>query len=41
MYEYGNKEKGDQVGVVTGLAYTSFGGDVLPVEVTYFEGKGN
>ena len=40
MYEYGNKEKGDQVGVVTGLAYTSFGGDVLPVEVTYFEGKG-
>ncbi len=39
-FEYGKKEKENQVGVVTGLAYTSFGGDVLPVEVTYFEGKG-
>jgi ATP-dependent Lon protease len=33
-------EKTDQVGVVTGLAYTQFGGDTLPVEVTYYEGKG-
>lgn len=40
MFEYGAKEKKDQVGVVTGLAYTSFGGDVLSVEVNYFEGKG-
>lgn len=40
IYEYGQKEKKNQVGVVTGLAYTSFGGDVLPVEVTYFDGKG-
>ena len=40
IFEYGKKEKTDQVGVVTGLAYTSFGGDVLPVEVTSFEGKG-
>lgn len=40
VYEYGNKEKKDQVGVVTGLAYTAFGGDTLPVEVTYFDGKG-
>ncbi len=40
MFEYGSKEKGNQIGVVTGLAYTSFGGDVLPVEVTYFDGKG-
>ncbi|MCI5773438.1 MAG: endopeptidase La [Erysipelotrichaceae bacterium] len=39
-FEYGIKEKKDQVGVVTGLAYTAFGGDTLPVEVTYFEGKG-
>lgn len=39
-FEYGQKEKKSQVGVVTGLAYTSFGGDVLPVEVTYFDGKG-
>ena len=40
MYEYGTKEKEDQVGVVTGLAYTAFGGDVLSIEVNYFEGKG-
>ncbi|MBR2769461.1 MAG: endopeptidase La [Solobacterium sp.] len=40
MYEYGVKEKKNQIGVVTGLAYTSFGGDVLSIEVNYFEGKG-
>jgi len=40
IYEFGKKEVSNQVGVVTGLAYTSFGGDVLPVEVTTFEGKG-
>lgn len=40
MFEYGSKEKKDQVGVVTGLAYTAFGGDVLSIEVTYFDGKG-
>lgn len=40
MYEYGSKEKKDQVGCVTGLAYTEFGGDVLQIEVNYFEGKG-
>ncbi len=41
IFDYGTKEKHDQIGVVTGLAYTSFGGDILPVEVNYFEGKGN
>lgn len=40
IFEYGQKEKKDQVGVVTGLAYTSFGGDILPIEVTHFDGKG-
>lgn len=40
QYDYGSKEKKDQVGVVTGLAYTSFGGDIMPIEVTHFEGKG-
>lgn len=34
------KEKEDQVGVVTGLAYTQYGGDILPIEVTHFKGKG-
>ncbi|CCV64489.1 Serine protease Lon, ATP-dependent [Alteracholeplasma palmae J233] len=29
-----------QIGVATGLAYTAFGGDTLPVEVTYYKGKG-
>ena len=40
IFDYGTKEKKEQVGVVTGLAYTAFGGDILPVEVNYFEGKG-
>ena len=39
-FEFGVKENKDQVGVVTGLAYTQFGGDILPIEVNYFEGKG-
>lgn len=30
----------DQIGVVNGLAYTSFGGDILPVEVAYYKGTG-
>ncbi|MEA5026523.1 MAG: endopeptidase La [Erysipelotrichaceae bacterium] len=41
IFEFGTREKENQIGVATGLAYTSFGGDVLPVEVTTFEGKGN
>ncbi|CAM3605696.1 endopeptidase La [Erysipelothrix anatis] len=40
IFEYGQKEKKDQVGVVTGLAFTQFGGDVLPIEITSFDGKG-
>lgn len=28
-------------GVVNGLAYTDFGGTILPIEATYFKGKGN
>lgn len=30
----------EQIGVATGLAYTAFGGDTLPVEVTYYSGSG-
>jgi ATP-dependent Lon protease len=33
-------EEKEQVGVVTGLAYTQYGGDTLPVEVTYYKGNG-
>ena len=40
VFEYGNKEKKAQVGCVTGLAYTEFGGDVLQIEVSSYEGKG-
>ena len=39
-FEYGAKQNKDQIGVVTGLAYTQFGGDILPIEVNYFDGKG-
>lgn len=39
--DYGKREEQDQIGTVTGLAYTSFGGDVLQIEATKFEGKGN
>ena len=34
-----NREK-DQVGIVTGLAWTQFGGDTLDIEVTSYPGKG-
>ncbi len=40
-YHYHDSGKKMQEGVVNGLAYTPFGGDILPIEVTYFEGKGN
>ncbi|MCF0117939.1 MAG: endopeptidase La [Bacilli bacterium] len=39
-FDDSKKEKVDQIGVVTGLAYTQFGGDILPIEVNYFKGKG-
>ena len=40
IFENSKKEVNEQVGVVTGLAYTQYGGDILPIEVTYFPGKG-
>ena len=40
IFDYSKKEKEKQVGVITGLAYTEYGGDILPIEVTYFKGKG-
>ena len=39
-YMYDRAEKEDRVGVVTGLAWTMFGGDILPIEVTVMEGTG-
>ena len=33
-------EQNDLVGVVTGLAYTQFGGDTLSIEVNHYKGEG-
>lgn len=40
QYSYGQKDAEDQIGVVTGLAWTEVGGDILPIEATVLEGKG-
>jgi len=39
-YSYTNNETNSRIGVVNGLAYTAFGGDILPIEVTSYPGKG-
>ncbi len=39
-YSWGSAEEHDEIGVATGVATTSVGGDVLAVEVTIMEGKG-
>ena len=40
-YSYNEAVKEDEIGVVNGMAYTVFGGDILPVEATLFKGKGD
>ena len=39
-FDHTKKLDKPQVGVVTGMAYTQFGGDILPIEVNHFEGSG-
>ncbi|KIC10004.1 DNA-binding protein [Leisingera sp. ANG-M1] len=39
-FRFGLAEKEDQVGVVTGLAYTSVGGELLSIEALRLPGKG-
>ncbi len=39
-FKYGLAEEQDQVGVVTGLAYTSVGGELLNIEALRLPGKG-
>ncbi|MEM7643419.1 MAG: S16 family serine protease, partial [Pseudomonadota bacterium] len=39
-YRFGLAEDADQIGVVTGLAYTSVGGDLLHIEALKLPGKG-
>ena len=40
-YLYTEKSNKKQVGIVNGMAYMTFGGDILPIEVTKYSGKGN
>ncbi|MCA9973680.1 MAG: endopeptidase La, partial [Anaerolineales bacterium] len=39
-FTYGTAEEQDEIGVVTGLAVNSFGGNILPIEVSLSEGNG-
>ncbi|TVY12180.1 endopeptidase La [Candidatus Phytoplasma pini] len=40
LYEELSINNKDQIGFVNGLAYTSYGGSVLPIEVTCYKGTG-
>ena len=40
IFDYDKIDKEDKIGVVTGLAWTAYGGDTLPVEVLVMEGNG-
>ncbi len=40
VFSYEKADKEDKVGVVTGLAWTAYGGDTLPIEVTVMDGNG-
>jgi len=39
-YNYGEIEKEDKIGVVTGLAWTEYGGEILKIETAVMPGKG-
>ena len=39
-YKYGEIDADDQVGIVTGLAWTEVGGEILPIEAVIMPGKG-
>ena len=40
IFSYEEIDREDKVGVVTGMAWTAYGGDTLPVEVMVMDGKG-
>ncbi|HET7929801.1 MAG TPA: endopeptidase La [Rhodanobacteraceae bacterium] len=39
-FDFGRKEQQNEIGLVTGLAWTSVGGDLLSIEATVVPGKG-
>ena len=39
-YKFGEVESEDKVGIVTGLAWTEFGGEILKIETVHMPGKG-
>ncbi len=39
-YRFGEKEKKDEIGITTGLAWTEVGGELLTIEVATMPGKG-
>jgi len=39
-FKYGELESEDRVGIVTGLAWTEFGGEILKIETVHMPGKG-
>tara|TARA_B100000700_G_scaffold202847_1_gene223057 strand:+ start:3580 stop:5967 length:2388 start_codon:yes stop_codon:yes gene_type:complete len=39
-FKYGELETNDRVGIVTGLAWTEFGGEILKIETVHMPGKG-
>ena len=40
-YDFGRAEQDNEIGMVTGLAWTEVGGDLLQIETTLVPGKGN
>ncbi len=39
-FTYDKADKEDKIGVVTGMAWTGYGGDILPIEVSVMSGTG-
>tara|TARA_Y100001970_G_scaffold238481_1_gene299721 strand:+ start:892 stop:3279 length:2388 start_codon:yes stop_codon:yes gene_type:complete len=39
-FKYGEVESEDKIGIVTGLAWTEFGGEILKIETVHMPGKG-
>ncbi len=40
VFKVDTVDKEDKVGVVTGMAWTAYGGDILPIEVSVMDGSG-